>query len=112
MQKLLQIQISKPKYTEVLLLLSVLLSLSPTTHKAQLHQNHNLSAKPSMQENPDKKTPKPNSKWQQKFTHAPHLPTQGDLSLRKETLGSPARCTDMISYTLSIFQNNKSFVFD
>jgi hypothetical protein len=65
-----------------------------------------------MQENPDKKTPKPNSKWQQKFTHAPHLPTQGDLSLRKETLGSPARCTDMISYTLSIFQNNKTFVFD
>jgi len=54
-----------------------------------------------MQENPDKKTPKPNSKWQQKFTHAPHLPAQGDLSLRKETLGSPARCTDMISYILS-----------
>jgi hypothetical protein len=34
------------------------------------------------------------------------------ISLRKETLGSPACCTDMISYTLSIFQNNKSFVFD
>jgi hypothetical protein len=49
-----------------------------------------------MQENPDNKTPKPNSKWQQKFTHTPHLPTQGDLSLRKETLGSPACCTDMI----------------
>jgi hypothetical protein len=58
MHKLLQIQISKPKYTELLLLLSALLSLSPRL--TQLHQNHNLSAKPSMQENPDKKTPKPN----------------------------------------------------
>jgi hypothetical protein len=33
-----------------------------------------------MQEKTDKKTPKPNSKWQQKLTCSPHLRTQGDLS--------------------------------
>jgi hypothetical protein len=43
--KLLQIQISKPKYTELLCAVIFI-----TTHKAQLHQNHNLSAKLNMQE--------------------------------------------------------------
>jgi hypothetical protein len=89
----------------------MLLSLSPPTKLNCIKITIFLQSQ-VCRKNPDKKTPKPNSKWQQKFTHAPHLPTQGDLSLRKETLGSPACCTDMLSYTLSIFQNNKSFVFD